>query len=97
MSNLSFFNSKNTQDILIYLRTHEITDCYAGRMSKEIDVTYSHVIRILRKLQNIGIINLSEKQSRIRYATLKNKLIEKYADIVIRFRDETERLMEELK
>lgn len=42
---------------------------YASSLAKSIDCTYSHVVKILQKMQKAGLINF-EKQGRLKLLTL---------------------------
>lgn len=45
---------------------------YASSLAKQIDCTYSHVVKILQEMQKSGLINF-EKQGRLKLLTLTKK------------------------
>jgi DNA-binding MarR family transcriptional regulator len=45
---------------------------YASSLAKQIDCTYSHVVKILQEMQKAGLINF-EKQGRLKLLTLTKK------------------------
>ena len=54
-------NLKNTKD-----------EIYASSLAKQIDCTYSHVVKILQEMERAGLINF-EKQGRLKLLTLTKK------------------------
>ncbi|MBI2141405.1 winged helix DNA-binding protein [Candidatus Woesearchaeota archaeon] len=42
---------------------------YASSLAKQIDCTYSHVVKILQQMQKAGLVNF-EKQGRLKLLTL---------------------------
>jgi len=54
-------NLKNTKD-----------EIYASSLAKQIDCTYSHVVKILQEMEKSGLINF-EKQGRLKLLTLTKK------------------------
>ncbi|MBW2989326.1 winged helix DNA-binding protein [Candidatus Woesearchaeota archaeon] len=47
-------------------------EIYASSLAKEIDCTYSHVVKILQEMEKSGLINF-EKQGRLKLLTLTKK------------------------
>ena len=45
---------------------------YASSLAKQIDCTYSHVVKILQEMEKSGLINF-EKQGRLKLLTLTKK------------------------
>ena len=45
---------------------------YASSLAKQIDCTYSHVVKILQSMEKAGLINF-EKQGRLKLLTLTKK------------------------
>ncbi|MBI3037221.1 Rrf2 family transcriptional regulator [Candidatus Woesearchaeota archaeon] len=45
------------------------TGVYASSLAKQIDCTYSHVVKILQQMQKSGLVNF-EKQGRLKLLTL---------------------------
>jgi DNA-binding MarR family transcriptional regulator len=45
---------------------------YASSLAKQIDCTYSHVVKILQEMERAGLINF-EKQGRLKLLTLTKK------------------------
>ncbi len=45
---------------------------YASSLAKEIDCTYSHVVKILQEMEKSGLVNF-EKQGRLKLLTLTKK------------------------
>ena len=54
-------NLKNTKD-----------EIYASSLAKQIDCTYSHVVKILQEMEIAGLVNF-EKQGRLKLLTLTKK------------------------
>ena len=54
-------NLKNTKD-----------NIYASSLAKQIDCTYSHVVKILQQMETAGLINF-DKQGRLKLLTLTKK------------------------
>ena len=50
-------------------------EMYASSLAKQIDCTYSHVVKILQEMQKEGLINF-EKQGRLKLLTLTKSGIE---------------------
>ena len=48
------------------------TDIYASSLAKQIDCTYSHVVKILQEMSDAGLINV-DKQSRLKLLNLTKK------------------------
>ena len=44
-------------------------EVYASSIAKQIDCTYSHVVKILQEMQKAGLVNF-EKQGRLKLLTL---------------------------
>ena len=44
-------------------------DIYASSLAKQIDCTYSHVVKILQEMEKSGLVNF-EKQGRLKLLTL---------------------------
>ena len=57
--------------MLITLRNSK-SEIYASSLAKQIDCTYSHVVKILQDLQREGLINF-DKQGRLKLLTLTKK------------------------
>lgn len=55
--------------ITIYNAKQEI---YASTLAKQIDCTYSHVVKILQEFQKEGLLNF-DKQGRLKLLTLTKK------------------------
>ncbi len=47
-------------------------EIYASSLAKQIDCTYSHVVKILQEMEKSGLINF-EKQGRLKLLTLTKK------------------------
>ncbi len=48
------------------------SDIYASSLAKQIDCTYSHVVKILQELSDAGLISF-DKQGRLKLLTLTKK------------------------
>jgi predicted transcriptional regulator len=62
-----FFREKPAM-MLVSLRNAK-GEMYASSLAKNIDCTYSHVVKILQEMQTSGLINF-EKQGRLKLLTL---------------------------
>lgn len=47
-------------------------EVYASSLAKQIDCTYSHVVKILQQMEDAGLINFN-KQGRLKLLTLTKK------------------------
>ncbi|MEM3126477.1 MAG: winged helix DNA-binding protein [Candidatus Woesearchaeota archaeon] len=65
-----FFREKPAM-MLIHLRNAK-NAIYASTLAKQVDCTYSHVVKILQRMQQSGLINF-EKQGRLKLLTLTKK------------------------
>lgn len=45
---------------------------YASNLAKQVDCTYSHVVKVLQEMEKSGLINF-EKQGRLKLLTLTKK------------------------
>ena len=54
------------------------SEIYASSIAKQVDCTYSHVVKILQEMQKAGLINF-EKQGRLKLLTL-TKMGQEVAD-----------------
>ena len=62
-----FFREKPAM-MLLGLKNNK-TGVYASSLAKQIDCTYSHVVKILQQMQKAGLVNF-EKQGRLKLLTL---------------------------
>ena len=60
------------------------SEIYASSLAKQIDCTYSHVVKILQEMEKSGLINF-DKQGRLKLLTLTKKGME-IADNIDRIR-----------
>ena len=65
-----FFREKPAM-MLVHLRNAK-AEVYASSLAKQIDCTYSHVVKILQEMQKEGLINF-DKQGRLKLLTLTRK------------------------
>ena len=65
-----FFREKPAM-MLVNLKNSKET-VYASSLAKQIDCTYSHVVKILQEMERSGLINF-EKQGRLKLLTLTKK------------------------
>ena len=65
-----FFREKPTM-MLVSLKNAK-SDVYASSLAKQIDCTYSHVVKILQEMEKAGLINF-DKQGRLKLLTLTKK------------------------
>ena len=65
-----FFREKPAM-LLVNLKNAKGT-IYASSMAKQIDCTYSHVVKILQEMHKEGLVNF-EKQGRLKLLTLTKK------------------------
>lgn len=62
-----FFREKPAM-MLVNLKNAK-DEIYASSLAKQIDCTYSHVVKILQEMEKAGLINF-EKQGRLKLLTL---------------------------
>ena len=62
-----FFREKPAM-MLVELKNAK-SEIYASSIAKQVDCTYSHVVKILQEMQKAGLINF-EKQGRLKLLTL---------------------------
>lgn len=65
-----FFREKPAM-MLVNLKNAK-EEVYASSLAKQIDCTYSHVVKILQEMEKAGLINF-EKQGRLKLLTLTKK------------------------
>jgi len=65
-----FFREKPAM-MLVELKNAE-AEVYASSLAKNIDCTYSHVVKILQQMEKEGLINF-DKQGRLKLLTLTKK------------------------
>ncbi len=68
-----FFREKPAM-MLVNLKNSK-DEIYASNLAKQIDCTYSHVVKILQEMEKAGLINF-EKQGRLKLLTLTKKGLE---------------------
>ena len=68
-----FFREKPAM-MLVNLKNAK-DEIYASSLAKQIDCTYSHVVKILQEMEKSGLINF-EKQGRLKLLTLTKKGLE---------------------
>jgi len=66
----TFFREKPTM-MLVELKNSK-GDVYASSLAKQVDCTYSHVVKVLQEMQKDGLVNF-EKQGRLKILTLTKK------------------------
>ena len=57
--------------MLVELRNAK-AEVYASSLAKQIDCTYSHVVKILQEMEREGLVNF-DKQGRLKLLTLTKK------------------------
>ncbi|MBI2138428.1 winged helix-turn-helix transcriptional regulator [Candidatus Woesearchaeota archaeon] len=65
-----FFREKPAM-MLVNLKNSKDTT-YASSLAKQIDCTYSHVVKILQQMSDAGLVNF-ERQGRLKLLTLTKK------------------------
>ncbi len=65
-----FFREKPAM-MLVELKNAK-SEVYASSLAKQIDCTYSHVVKILQEMEREGLINF-DKQGRLKLLTLTKK------------------------
>jgi DNA-binding MarR family transcriptional regulator len=65
-----FFREKPAM-MLIHLNNAKDTT-YASSLAKQVDCTYSHVVKILQKMEDLGLV-VFEKQGRLKLLKLTKK------------------------
>ena len=65
-----FFREKPSM-MLVELRNAK-AEVYASSLAKQIDCTYSHVVKILQQMEREGLVNF-DKQGRLKLLTLTKK------------------------
>lgn len=65
-----FFREKPAM-MLVILKNAK-SEIYASSLAKQVDCTYSHVVKILQLMEKAGLVNF-EKQGRLKLLTLTKK------------------------
>ncbi len=65
-----FFREKPSM-MLVELKNAK-SEVYASSLAKQIDCTYSHVVKILQQMEREGLVNF-DKQGRLKLLTLTKK------------------------
>ena len=68
-----FFREKPAM-MLVNLKNAK-SEVYASSLAKQIDCTYSHVVKILQQMERSGLVNF-EKSGRLKLLTLTKKGLE---------------------
>lgn len=55
-----FFLNKKPVRIIVSL-SHRTTDNYASAVSREVDATYSHTIKVLQKMKDFDLVQFQKK------------------------------------
>jgi predicted transcriptional regulator len=58
--------------MLIEMRRNSKKEIYASNLAKNVDCTYSHVVKILQQMQKAGLVNF-DKQGRLKLLSLTKK------------------------
>lgn len=66
---LALFLREKPAKLMLSLKAAEKKPKYVNRISKEIDCTYSHIIRLLDKLEQMGLVKFT-KVKRVKYVEL---------------------------
>lgn len=66
----AFFREKPVMMLISILNANQ--EVYASTLAKQIDCTYSHVVKILQDFQKEGLVNF-DKQGRLKFVTLTKK------------------------
>lgn len=67
----NIFDSKKSIEILIHLLENE--NVYSKDLSYKTRSEFAHVHKLIKQLNNIGLVEIGEKTGRIRYLTLTEK------------------------
>lgn len=78
-----FLNEKPVMTLVVIRRNRD--DVYCSVVSKNIDTTYAHTVKIISKLEEKGLIQ-SKKKGRKKFLKLTDKG-EEYADLFIELLD----------
>ena len=65
-----FFREKPAMMLVKLLNKN--SEIYASSLAKDVDCTYSHVVKILQEMQKAGLVSF-EKQGRLKVLTLTKK------------------------
>jgi len=65
-----FFREKPAMMLVNLLNKN--SEIYASSLAKNVDCTYSHVVKILQEMQKAGLVSF-EKQGRLKVLTLTKK------------------------
>ncbi len=66
---LALFLREKPAKLILALKAADKKPKYVNRISKEIDCTYSHIIRLLDKLEEMGLVKFT-KVKRVKYVEL---------------------------
>ena len=64
-----FFREKPAR-LLVYIRKEQ--KAYASTLAKKIDCTYAHTVKLLDRMQEMGLV-IFDKDGRIKYITLTQR------------------------
>jgi len=79
---MKWLTYKHPMRIILYIYHHKLPTNYACKISREIESTYSHVVKIVTKLEEIGLIKKTPLDNRTNNLKLtdKGKIIAKNLD-----------------
>ncbi|HIJ98673.1 TPA: winged helix DNA-binding protein [archaeon] len=78
-----FFREKPAR-LLVYVKRDQ--KAYASTLAKRIDCTYAHTVKLLDRMQQMGLVNF-DRSGRIKYITLTstgNDLAEHFESLIFR-------------
>ena len=67
-----FFREKPTLMLVRLLNTDAKQEMYASSLAKQIDCTYSHVVKLLQEMEKHNLVDF-DKQGRLKLLTLTKK------------------------
>jgi predicted transcriptional regulator len=83
-----FFLNRKPVQIMVNLR-RQTSDNYASAVSRQVDATYSHTIKVLQQMKEHGLVEFEKKGRKkvIQLTSRGEQIAEKLSDLLQELRD----------
>lgn len=83
-----FFLNRKPVQIMVSLR-RQTTDNYASAVSRQVDATYSHTIKVLQQMKRYGLVEFEKKGRKkiIQLTSRGERVAEKLSDLLQEMRN----------
>ncbi|MFB6190211.1 MAG: winged helix DNA-binding protein [Candidatus Nanohaloarchaea archaeon] len=83
-----FFLNRKPVQIMVNLR-RQTSDNYASAVSRQVDATYSHTIKVLQQMKEHGLVEFEKKGRKkvIQLTSRGEQIAEKFSELLQELRD----------